>query len=79
MQEKHKYSHVLSEFVRTNGVEREHSLSNYATFLIALLEDRHQNNTLAECVNRFQHMHCFIWRYVVFNVLVNGRLPLTSV
>lgn len=34
MPEKRKYAHVLSEFVRTNGVEREDSIHYYAVFLI---------------------------------------------
>lgn len=46
MLEKHKCVHVLSKFVRTNGVEREDTTPNYAMLIIDSLEDLHQNNKL---------------------------------
>lgn len=46
---KTKYVHELFEFVRTNRVEREDSIPNYATLLVNWLKDLHwKKNALTE-------------------------------
>lgn len=60
MSEKHNCVHVLSKFVRTNGVERWDSIPNYATLLIDLIWGFiPKQKALTEFVIKFQHLHFF--------------------